>query len=59
MRLTTPMLLALITGGMLLWCGITDRNPAFVIKAILTGTEVPAKGSGNTIPGTALPGKKL
>lgn len=46
MKFTTPMLLALVAGSLLLWSGLTDRNPVAVMKAILTGQEIPAKGSG-------------
>lgn len=40
------MLLGVGVGTLLLWCGITDRNPVDVAKAVLTGKEIPPKGSG-------------
>ena len=46
MKFTIPMLLGLGAGTLLLWCGITDRDPRDVIKAVLTGKEIPPKGSG-------------
>lgn len=52
MKLTiTTMLLG---GGavLLIWAGITDRNPVHVMRAILTGNEIPERGSwGGTGPG--------
>lgn len=46
MKISTPMLLAVGAGTLLLWAGITDRNPVEVLKAILKGESIPAKGSG-------------
>jgi len=53
MKFSLPMLMALSAGGLLLWSGLTDRNPVGVLKAILTGQDVPAKGSGNPKAPTA------
>lgn len=48
MKFTMPMLLGLGIGTLLLWCGITDRNPVQVLKAIFTGQSIPVAGSGST-----------
>lgn len=39
-----PMLLV-FAGGILVFCGITDRNPIDTVKQALTDGKIPAKGS--------------
>lgn len=47
MKPSIPLLLTGGLGALLLWCGITDRNPVAVLRAILAGGQIPAKGSGS------------
>ena len=39
-----PMFLV-FAGGILIFCGITDRNPIDTVKQALTDGSIPAKGS--------------
>lgn len=41
MKLTVPTLLMAGLGMLLIWSGITDRNPIAVLRAILTGQPIP------------------
>jgi hypothetical protein len=45
-KITVPFLLITGAGALLLWCGITDRNPVDVMHAIFTGGTIPGKGTG-------------
>lgn len=49
MRIGLPTVLIAGMGGLLLWCGITDRSPIDVVKAVLTGQEIPPRGSGSRV----------
>lgn len=44
MKLSVPTLLIAGLGSLLIWSGVTNRNPVHVIKAILTGQPIPAAG---------------
>jgi hypothetical protein len=41
-------------GGLMVWCGITNRDPITVVKSVLTNQGVPAPNSGFH-PGTGTP----
>lgn len=45
MKLTVPTLLMAGAGMLLIWSGITDRNPIHVLQAILTGKPIPGPGA--------------
>lgn len=45
MKLSIPVLLLAGGGMLLLWAGITDRNPTAVLKAVMTGKPIPEAGS--------------
>lgn len=44
MKLSVPTLLIAGLGILLIWSGITNRNPIEVVKAILTGQPIPGPG---------------
>jgi len=44
MKLSVPLLLMLAVGLLLVWSGVTDRNPMAVIRAIFTGQSIPESG---------------
>lgn len=48
MKLSVPLLLTGSLGALFLWCGITDRNPIAVLRAVMTGGTIPVKGSGKS-----------
>jgi hypothetical protein len=45
MKLTTTTILLMGGAILLIWSGITDRNPVDVLKSIFTGNELPETGS--------------
>lgn len=55
MNLKLPQLVALTAGFVLLYSAIKDVSPASVLKSVLTGTSLPAAGSGGG--GGTLPAK--
>lgn len=52
MKLTTTTILLAAGAILLIWSGITDRNPLQVLKAIFTGEPIPEKGSWGGNGGT-------
>jgi hypothetical protein len=56
MKLSIPLLIVGGLGALCLWCGITDRNPIAVMKAILTNQALPGKGTlKHTVSNPATP----
>jgi hypothetical protein len=51
MKLSLPVLLTAGIGALLLWAGITDRDPLAVMHAILTSRPIPDKGSNGSVAG--------
>lgn len=49
---TIPIVL-IAAGLVLIWCGVTARNPIEVVKAVLTGEDVPEAGSLEVGDGSA------
>lgn len=42
-----PAMLLVAVGALLVWCGLTDRNPLQTIKSVLSGGKLPAAGSAS------------
>lgn len=54
MKLTVPSVLIAGIGALLIWCGVTGRDPIITVKAILTGQPIPAPGDvGSGVGGAA------
>ncbi len=45
-----PGMLMLSAGALLMWAAITDRRPDVVLRAVLSGKDVPSRGSGSGAP---------
>ncbi len=42
-----PGMLMLSAGALLMWAAVTDRRPDVVLRAVLSGKDIPLRGSGS------------